>query len=34
MKLSIPVCAPIGQRIALSRQVEGKWHLIGHGIIN
>jgi len=34
MKLSIPVCAPIGQRIALSRQVDGKWHLIGYGIIN
>ena len=33
MKLTIPVCAPIGQRIALSRQVDGKWHLIGHGII-
>ena len=34
MKLSIPVCAPVGQRIALSRQVDGKWHLIGYGIIN
>ena len=34
IKLSIPVCAPIGQRIALSRQVDGKWHLIGYGIIN
>lgn len=33
MKLTIPVCAPIGQRIALSRRVDGKWHLIGYGII-
>ena len=34
IKLSIPVCAPVGQRVALSRQVDGKWHLIGFGIIN
>ena len=34
IKLSIPVCAPVGQRIALSRQVDGKWHLIGYGFIN
>ena len=34
IKLSIPVCAPVGQRVALSRQVDGKWHLIGYGIIN
>ena len=34
IKLSIPICAPVGQRIALSRQVDGKWHLIGYGIIN
>ncbi len=34
IKLSNPVCAPVGQRIALSRQVDGKWHLIGYGIIN
>jgi len=33
IKLTIPVCAPIGQRIALSRRVDGKWHLIGYGII-
>ena len=33
MKLTIPVCAPVGQRIALSRRVDGKWHLIGYGII-
>tara|TARA_B100001996_G_scaffold376616_1_gene358100 strand:+ start:1007 stop:2191 length:1185 start_codon:yes stop_codon:yes gene_type:complete len=33
IKLTIPVCAPVGQRIALSRRVDGKWHLIGYGII-
>ena len=33
MKLTIPVCAPVGQRIALSRRADGKWHLIGYGII-
>ena len=33
IKLTIPVCAPIGQRIALSRRADGKWHLIGYGII-
>ena len=33
IKLTIPVCAPVGQRIALSRRAEGKWHLIGYGII-
>ena len=33
MKLTIPVCAPIGQRIALSRRSDGKWHLIGYGIV-
>ena len=33
INLTIPVCAPIGQRIALSRRVDGKWHLIGYGII-
>ena len=33
INLTIPVCAPIGQRIALSRRVDGIWHLIGYGII-
>ena len=33
IKLTIPVCAPVGQRIALSRRADGKWHLIGYGII-
>ena len=33
INLTIPACAPVGQRIALSRRVDGKWHLIGYGII-
>ena len=33
INLTIPVGAPVGQRIALSRRVDGKWHLIGYGII-
>ena len=33
IKLTIPVCAPVGQRIALSRRADGKWHLIGYGTI-
>ena len=33
MALKIPVAAEPGQRIALSRRVAGKWHLIGHGVI-
>ena len=33
INLTIPVCAPVGQRIALSRRVDNKWHLIGYGII-
>ena len=33
INLTRPVCAPVGQRIALSRRVDGKWHLIGYGII-
>ncbi|OIR10283.1 MAG: translation initiation factor IF-2 subunit gamma [Marine Group III euryarchaeote CG-Bathy2] len=32
-KLKLPVCAPDGQRIAISRRIEGRWHLIGHGIL-
>ena len=31
--LKLPVCAPDGQRIAISRRIEGRWHLIGHGIL-
>ncbi|NLK25249.1 MAG: translation initiation factor IF-2 subunit gamma [Euryarchaeota archaeon] len=31
--LKIPVCADIGQRVAISRRISGKWRLIGYGII-
>ncbi len=33
VKLKRPVCAEAGQRIAISRRIKGKWHLIGHGVI-
>ncbi len=33
VKLKLAVCADQGQRIAVSRRIEGKWHLIGYGEI-
>jgi translation initiation factor 2 subunit 3 len=33
MSLKLPVCATLGQRIAISRRVGGRWRLIGHGIL-
>jgi len=33
LKLKLPVCAQEGQRIAISRRIEGRWHLIGYGNI-
>ncbi len=27
------VCADEGHRIAISRRIKGKWHLIGHGVV-
>jgi translation initiation factor 2 subunit 3 len=33
VKLKLPVCAEIGQRIAISRRIDGRWHLIGYGEI-
>jgi len=33
VKLKLPVCAQEGQRIAISRRIEGRWHLIGYGEI-
>jgi translation initiation factor 2 subunit 3 len=33
MMLKIPVSAEVGQRIAISRRIGGKWRLIGHGVI-
>ncbi len=29
--LSIPVCAESGERVAISRQIAGRWRLIGYG---
>ncbi len=31
--LKIPVCASVGDKVALSRQIESKWRLIGWGVI-
>ncbi len=33
VKLKIPVCADIGQRVAIGRRISGRWRLIGYGII-
>jgi len=33
VKLKLPVCAEEGQRIAISRRIDGRWHLIGYGEI-
>jgi translation initiation factor 2 subunit 3 len=33
VKLKLSVCAQQGQRIAISRRIDGKWHLIGYGEI-
>ncbi len=34
VKLKLPVCAEKGDRVAISMQVGGRWHLVGYGIIN
>ncbi|MFH1623130.1 MAG: translation initiation factor IF-2 subunit gamma [Candidatus Aenigmatarchaeota archaeon] len=33
MKLKIPLCVEKGERVVLSRQVSGRWRLIGYGIV-
>jgi translation initiation factor 2 subunit 3 len=33
LKLVVPVVAERGQRVAVSRQIERRWRLIGHGIV-
>jgi len=33
VKLKLAVCAHEGQRIAISRRIDGRWHLIGYGNI-
>ncbi len=32
-KLKIPVCAPPESKVAISMQVEGRWRLVGYGVI-
>jgi len=33
LNLKLPVCAEKNSRVAISRLIEGRWRLIGHGII-
>jgi translation initiation factor 2 subunit 3 len=33
LKLKRPICAKLGSKIAISRQIKSRWHLIGFGII-
>ena len=33
IKLNRPVCSPDGEKISLSRKIDGKWRLIGWGLI-
>ncbi len=33
LSLRLPICAPAGSRITLSRRVGSRWRLIGHGVI-
>lgn len=33
VNLRRPVCAPIGQRVAVSRRIADRWRLIGYGVI-
>ncbi len=33
LDLKMPVCAEVGDRVAISRQIDSRWRLIGHGKI-
>jgi len=33
VKLKIPICAEQGQGVAVSRNIQGRWRLIGYGIV-
>ncbi|MCD6371605.1 MAG: translation initiation factor IF-2 subunit gamma, partial [Candidatus Aenigmarchaeota archaeon] len=33
LELKIPVCIKRKERIVISRKIEGRWRLIGYGII-
>jgi len=32
-KLKLPVCADVGGKVAISRRIGARWHLIGYGVI-
>lgn len=34
VKLKLPICARVGDRAAVSRQISGRWRLIGLGTVN
>ena len=34
LTLRLPICAPIGSRVTLSRRIDSRWRLIGHGTIS
>ncbi|MBL7169632.1 MAG: translation initiation factor IF-2 subunit gamma, partial [Candidatus Aenigmarchaeota archaeon] len=33
LTLKLPICADIGERIVVSRQILGRWRLIGCGVL-
>jgi translation initiation factor 2 subunit 3 len=33
LKLTRPICALTGSRVAISRKIAGRWRLIGYGMI-
>jgi len=33
LTLKLPICADAGSKVALSRRIGARWHLIGYGII-
>jgi translation initiation factor 2 subunit 3 len=33
IKLKLPICADVGDRVAISRRVGSRWRLIGYGTI-
>jgi translation initiation factor 2 subunit 3 len=33
LNLKLPICSSVGDRVAISRRIGGRWRLIGYGII-
>ncbi len=33
LNLKLPICSSVGERVAISRRIGGRWRLVGHGII-